>query len=401
MGLVLLRRWRIAVLTLLLLLFSAGMVRGAEQSAQPAMVAVDIAPEIAGEIDLSFFEYYWRELEQEAGQYLPDLHWRNFFTVPGDEPFYLEPGKVVTGLGHFLWGEVVLNFRVMGQLLLLAVVAAFLKNLETAFEREQVATLTRGIVFIVLLGVCLHSFYAALDVAGRAVDNMVDFILAMLPVTLALLASLGNLASAAMLHPLIIFGVNFFGTAIRGVIFPLIFLSTVLALAGHFSPHFKVERLAGLLRDLSMWGLGLCMTVFTGLLVVQGAAGTFSDAVTLRTAKYMTGALVPVIGKMLADAVETVAGASLVLKNSIYLAGTVVLVLITIFPLLKLIALVAVYKITAALVQPLGETSLGEAINTMGNCLLFLFASVTGVALIFIIAVTVIAGAGNAAVMLR
>ncbi len=392
-------RWIVPAIVSLFLIMFFPVPTGA--SIQTVPTGVEIAPEIAGELDLTFFERYWHELEREAGEYLPGLHWRNYFTVPGEEPLFLEPGRAIGGLARFLWGEVSLNFRVMGQLILLAVVAALLQNLETAFEREQVAALTRGIVFIVLLGVCLHSFYAALGVAARAVDNMVDFILAMLPVTLALLASLGSLASAAMLHPLIIFGVNFFGTVIREFIFPLIFLSTILALAGHFSPHFKVERLAGLLRDLSMWGLGLCMTVFTGFLVVQGAAGTFSDAVTLRTAKYMTGALVPVIGKMLADAVETVAGVSLVLKNSIYLAGTVILFVITVFPLLKLIALVAVYKVTAALVQPLGESNLGEAINTMGNCLLFLFASVAGVALIFIIAVTVIAGAGNAAVMLR
>lgn len=392
-------RWRAVPALLLLLLPVFAGTGTTARAAVPA--AVEISPEIAGEIDLSFFERFWRELEREAGEYLPGLQWQNFFTVPGEEAPVLDPGRIFAGLGRFFWGEVVLNFRVMGQLLLLAVVAAFLKSLETAFEREQVATLTRGIVFLVLLGVCLHSFQAALAVAGGAINSMVDFTLAMLPVTLALLASLGSLASSAMLHPLVVFGANFFGTVIRGVIFPLFFFSTVLALAGHFSPHFKVGRLSDLLRDLSVWGLGLCMTIFTGILAVQGAAGTFSDAVSLRTAKYMTGALVPVIGKMLSDAVETVAGASLVLKNSIYLAGTVTLLAITVFPLMKLMAIVIIYKLTAALVQPLGETNLGDAINTMGNCLVFLFASVAGVALVFVVAVTVVAGAGNAAVMLR
>jgi len=115
----------------------------------------------------------------------------------------------------------------------------------------------------------------------------------------------------------------------------------------------------------------------------------------------MTGALVPVVGKMLADSVETVAGASIILKNGIYLAGTVMLLLMTAFPLLKLAAVAIVFKLSAALVQPLGESNLGEAINTMGNCLVTIFGILACVAVMFILAVTVLAGAGNAAVMFR
>lgn len=367
----------------------------AQAEAQPSPL------ELKNEVDLSYLEHYWQELEREAGDYLPRISWRDFLSAPGEQDLILDPGAIIGGLGRYLLGEVVMNFRLMGQLLVLAVIAAFLKKLETAFQREQIATLTRSIVFVVLIGIGLHSFSAALWGAGATIDMMADFILAMLPTLLALLASLGSLASSAIFHPLVIFGVSFFGSLIRNLILPLIFLSAVLGLVNQFSPHFKVGKLADLMRDLSIWGMGLIMTLFTGILAVQGVAGTVSDAVTLRTAKYMTGAFVPVVGKMLSDAVETVAGASLILKNGIYLAGTVLLLLMTVFPLLKLAALIVVYKLTAALVQPLGEENLGDAINVMGNCLGLVFAAVAAVSLLFIIAVTVVVGAGNITVMFR
>lgn len=368
---------------------------------QAASAPEMLVRELQSELDFTYFERYWSELEGEVREYLPGLHWREFVDRLQDGEEVLEPGMVLSGLSRFFIGEVALNLRLMGQLLLLAVAAAFLKNLETAFEREQVAALTRSIIFVVLVGICLHSFGAAVNVAGGAINNMVDFTLAMLPTLAALLAAQGSLASSAMLHPLVIFGINFFASAIRGVIFPLIFLSTVLGLANHFSPHFKVGKLSDFFRDLSIWGIGLCMTIFMGIVAIQGAAGTVSDAVSLRTAKYMTGIFIPVVGKMLADSVETVAGASIMLKNGIYLAGTVVLLLLTIFPLLKLAAMAIVFKLSAALVQPLGETNLGDAINTMGNCLVMLFGALACVAVLFILAVTVVVGAGNAAVMFR
>jgi stage III sporulation protein AE len=370
-------------------------------AAAPAAAQTTPGLELFDELDLNFFDRYWSELEKDVQEYLPGLSWRKIMDSLQSGEAVLEPAQVIGGLGRFFAGEVMLNLKLTGQLLLLVVAAAFLKNLESAFEREQVAALTRGIVFIVLAGVCLQSFRAAMEVAGGAINNMADFTMAMLPTLLALLAAQGSLASSAMLHPLVVFGISFFATAIRSVIFPLIFFSAILGLANHFSPHFKVGKLSDFLRDLSIWGMCICMTVFTGILAVQGAAGTVADAVTLRTAKYMTGAFVPVVGKMLSDAVETVAGASIILKNGVYLAGVVVLLLLTAFPLLKLAAVTVVFKLSAALVQPLGETNLGDCINTMGNCLALLLGALASVAVIFFLAVTVIVGAGNVAIMFR
>jgi stage III sporulation protein AE len=370
-------------------------------TAVPAAAQPPPGLQLRDEIDLSFFERYWLELEREVQEYLPGLSWRKILdSLQSGEPA-LDPGRIIRGLGRFLAGEVLLNLKLTGQLLLLVVAAAFLKNLETAFEREQVAALTQVIVFIVLVGICLQSFRAALSLAGNAINNMVDFTLAMLPTLLALLAAQGSLASSAMLHPMVVFGISFFAVAIRSVIFPLLFFSAVLGLANHFSPHFKVGKLSDFTKDLSVWGMGISMTVFVGILAVQGAAGTVADSVSLRTAKYMAGTFIPVVGKMLSDAVETVAGASMILKNGIYLAGVVVLLLLTVFPLLKIAAMTLVFKLSAALVQPLGETNLSDCINTMGNCLAMLMGALAAAALLFFLAVTVVVGAGNVAIMFR
>ena len=163
------------------------------------------------------------ELEEEARRYMPELSPEGLMERVRSGERLFDPAELFSGVGRFFFGEVLLNFKLMGQLLLLAVAAAFLKNLESAFERRQVATLTRSIVFLVLLGICLFSFKAVLRLAGKTIDNMVDFSLASLPALTALLAAQGSVVSSALFHPLIVFGINFFGTFISRVIFPLIF----------------------------------------------------------------------------------------------------------------------------------------------------------------------------------
>lgn len=369
--------------------------------AAAAPVTEGIIADLQGELDLGYLERYWGELDREAQDYISGLSWQGMLERIRSGERFLQPAAIFSGISRFFLGELLLNFKLMGQLLLLAVAAAFLKNIESAFGRRQVAALTRSIVFLVLVGICLCSFTAALGLAGRTIDDMVDFSLASLPTLTALLAAQGNVASSALFHPLIIFGINFFGTLIRNLVFPLIFFSAVLGLTDHLSPHFNVGKLSGLFKELSMWALGISMTVFTGILAVQGAAGTVADAVGLRTAKYMTTAFVPVVGKILADAVETVAGASIILKNGIYLTGVVLLLLLTLFPLLKLAAITLVYKLCAALVEPIGETELGSCINIMGNSMALVMAALASVGVIFILAVTALVGAGNIAIMFR
>ncbi len=385
-----------AALCCALLIFMTG------PSPAAASPATDpIVDELRGDLDLGYFDRYWGELEEEARRYMPELSPEGLMERVRSGERLFDPAELFSGIGRFFFGEVLLNLKLMGQLLLLAVAAAFLKNLESAFERRQVATLTRSIVFLVLLGICLFSFKAVLQLAGKTIDNMVDFSLASLPALTALLAAQGSVVSSALFHPLIVFGINFFGTFISRVIFPLIFFSAVLGLVDHFSPHFKVSRLSDLFKELSTWALGISMTVFVGILTVQGAAGTVADAVSLRTAKYMTGAFIPVVGKVLSDAVETVAGASIILKNSIYLTGVALLLLLTLFPLLKVAAIALIYKLSAALVEPLGEGDLGSCINVMGNSLVLILAALASVGVIFFLAVTALVGAGNIAIMFR
>ncbi|NLN07174.1 MAG: stage III sporulation protein AE [Firmicutes bacterium] len=360
----------------------------------------ELARQQLEQIDLAEIEAFWKELQQETGEYLPSI---TFATIldwfRGGQEVSL--GHIFSGLWRFLWRELYLNLNLLGKLLFLAVVAALLKNLEKAFANETIAGLTQAIVYLVLIVIAMQSFGVAVALGRETVDKMADLILAVIPLLLALLAALGSLASAAIFRPLIVFAVNFFASLTRDAVFPLIYLTTILSIVNYFSPRVTVSKLAELLKNVAVWGMGLSMTIFVGLMTVHGVASSVGDAVTIRTAKFAAGAFLPVVGGLLSDAVETVAGATLILKNAVHVAGVFILFALVIFPLIKILALVFIYKLAAALIQPLGDTSLCDSLNTMGNCLALVFAAVAVVSVFFYLGITIIAGAGNASFMLR
>lgn len=289
----------------------------------------------------------------------------------------------------------------LGKLIVLGAVLALLEHLQGAFEQNTVARLAHSVGLLSLLTVALSSFTLALSTGREAIGNMVGFMQSLIPVIMTLLAAVGNLTSVALMHPVIYLSLNILGTLTQNIVFPLIFCSAVLGIVSRLSERFQVSRLAELFRDGSVLLLGLFLTIFTGILAVQGVAGAVTDGVGLRTAKYLTGAFVPVVGSMLSDAVEAVVGCSLFIKNAVGVLGVLAIFFLCTIPVIKILAAAMVYRLAGALLQPVGARELSDSLHLLGNHLFLVFAVVAGVGVMFFMALGIIVGLGNLVVMLR
>ena len=77
------------------------------------------------------------------------------------------------------------------------------------------------------------------------------------------------------------------------------------------------------------------MTVFLSVVSIQGTATAVADGVAIKTAKFVTGNFIPVVGRMFTDAADTVISASVILKNTIGLAGVGILLFIVFISSIK------------------------------------------------------------------
>lgn len=309
--------------------------------------------------------------------------------------------SIANKLIAYLFKEVATNIHLMGKLLFLAVLCALLQNLQNSFEASTISLLTYSVCFVFLSVIALSAFYQGLTLARETVGNMVGFMQALLPLLLSLLAGVGALTSAALFTPLMLLAVSAVSVAVKDVILPLLFLTAVLECVNFLSGSYKLSNLTGVIKQSGMVMLGLVLVVFIGIVTIQGVAGSVADGLTLRTAKYATATFIPVVGKMFADTVELVMGASLVLKNAVGIFGVLVISLLCVLPLIKLISLVVIIKITGALIQPMGDEKMARCLDAMGNNLLLVFGALLTVVLMFFLIVTMIIGAGSATMMLR
>ncbi|WP_441886191.1 stage III sporulation protein AE [Paenibacillus sp. 2TAB26] len=364
-------------------------------------LAKELTTQQIGGLETGAVESYWNNLRSEYGGFFPEQHIPSFMEMilPGGDGLKLT--DMLSGLLKYLWHEVLYNGKLLVTIVMLTVFSMVLETLQNAFERNAVSKVAYSITYMVLIIIAVNSFHVAMGYAKGAIESMIQFMLAMVPLLLTLLASMGNVVTVSVLHPLIIFMIHAVGTLIYTLVFPLLFFSAVLHIASALSEKFKVTQLANLLRNIGVGVMGVLLTVFLGVISVQGATGAVTDGVTLRTAKFVTGNFVPVVGRMFSDAADTVISASMLAKNAIGLAGVIILLFISAFPAIKILTLALIYNIAAAVMQPLGESPIVTCLETIGKTMIYVFAALAAVSLMFFLAVTIILTAGNAAMMVR
>ncbi len=361
----------------------------------------ELLEEQINQLNLDELNQFIRELDDEISKYIPQLSLRNIVDDMRNGELDLNVSTILSGIFKMLFQEVIANGALMAKLVILTVICAILHTLLTAFDQGSTAKLAYALAYLVLVILAIGSFTIAMDVGRTAIERMVQFMQILLPILLTLLTAMGGIATAALLHPVLILSLSLLGTVITTVVLPLIYLSAVLGIVNQISSRIQVGRLISLFKQVSMGIMGICITVFVGVISIQGVAGAIADGVTIRTAKYMSGAFIPIVGKMLSDVLEAVIGTSILLKNAVGIIGVLIILSLTVIPSIKIIAIALIYRLAAAIIQPIDDSGVGECLNSLSGSLIMTFAAVSAVGVMFFMAVTIIVSAGNLTVMLR
>ncbi|SFK93928.1 stage III sporulation protein AE [Paenibacillus sp. 1_12] len=397
--------WLLLVCTLYLFIGGLGGIGFTGTTAGTARVEAaspveQIIKEEAERLQTDPVEQYWTQLMRTYGGYFPESKTPTFNELlTGAKDFQMS--TILSGIFRYFFHELVYNGKLLASIVVLSIFSMLLETLQSSFEKNNVSKVAYAIIFMVLMIMAVNSFTVAIGYANAAISEMIHFMIAIVPLLLTLLASMGNMVSVSVMHPLIVFMIHAVGTGIYLIVFPLLFFSAVLHIVSSLSDKYKVTQLANLLRMISVGCLGVFITVFLGVISVRGAGSAIVDGVTIRTAKYIAGNFVPVVGKMFSDASETVIGASLLVKNAVGLVGLVILLILCAFPALKIMALALIYNLSAAVMQPLGDSPIIACLDTIGKSLIYVFAALAVVGLMFFLAITMLIAAGNLSVMMR
>ncbi|AIS52372.1 stage III sporulation protein AE [Thermoanaerobacter kivui] len=352
-------------------------------------------------IDTYQIDQFVKSINQKNGNILPNIDLKTYIknVLSGKQTFNIK--DILNSLLSLLFKELYSSMRFLVQLVILAVIGGILMNLHSSFEEENISQIAFLAVYMVLVIVSVKSFIAALNIGKEAIDNMVDFMQSMLPVLITLLMSVGAFTSAAFFHPIVIVTVEFIAHLMRDFILPIILLMTAVKIVGNISEKFSLNKMGDFLKTLSTASMSILLSIFLGVITIQGLSSSMADGVISRTAKYTVGAFLPVVGGLLSDSIDAVIGASLLIKGAVGTYGLIAIVLIVAMPLIKLLSLIIIYRFAAAVVEPIADKRIVNCISDVATSVTYIFAVLACVTVMMFFTIAAIIGTASVTIMMR
>ena len=298
-------------------------------------------------------------------------------------------------------GDLLDAITVLISIMVIIVIHSILKSLSDGLENKGVSQITYYVQYILIVTLIMTNFVQILDIVKDSIQSLVGFMNSLIPIMITLMITTGSIVSANLIQPIILFLITFIGNFLVGVIIPLVLISTALGIISKISDRIQIDKISKFFKTSVVWIFGVILTIFVGVVSIEGTLSSSVDGITAKTAKAAVSSFIPVVGKILGDAVDTVIGCSSILKNATGIIGIIVLIGIAIVPIIKLVVLMAIYYLGAALCQPIADGKIISLLDQMGDTFKTLLAIMCSVSVMFIIGTTLVIKISNSGMMYR
>ncbi|MGN0466692.1 MAG: stage III sporulation protein AE [Lachnospiraceae bacterium] len=258
------------------------------------------------------------------------------------------------------------NQKMIAELMILSIMAAFFSNFSNVFFSHQVGETGFFAAYLLMFTMILSSFFLMSSIVSDVMEKLLSFMRVLIPsYSLAITASTGLTTSLATYEFFMIIISICEWITLKGII-PLIYMYMIMELANNMAKEDHFSKLTELIKRGSIQALKGVIGIVLGVNMIQSMILPATDSVKVNVIQKGLNAI-PGAGQLLGTVTSTIVGSSVIIKNSIGGAGIFCLIIILSVPVLKVILFVLTYYIAAALLQPISDKRLIQCLYAAGE----------------------------------
>lgn len=261
-----------------------------------------------------------------------------------------------------LFAEIRTNTRLMGQIVVLALVGAVFSNFSGIFGSGHVSETGFYVVYLLTMAFLAASFFASVTVADTVAGNLLEFMRALLPAYFLAVAMAGGAITSSAMCGFTFGAIGVVQAVLSGILIPLMRVYMMMVLAGNLYKEDMISKMTELLRQIILWTVKSMFGVVVGFHVIQGMVLPQADALK-NTSAMRLAQMIPGIGAGAGAVSQIVMGSGILLKNTAGAAAVVVLIFLAAVPMVKLFVLMLLYYIAAAVMQPVCDKRLVSCVT--------------------------------------
>jgi len=293
------------------------------------------------------------------------------------------------------------SIKILISILVIIVIHGILKSITENLENNSISQIIYFVQYILIVTLIMSNFTEIIKIVKDTANDLVGFINVLIPLLLTLMIYTGNIATSTLLQPIILFISNFIGNIIIDILIPIVLIIVVFSIISKISERVQVDKLSKFLKSSVVWFLGVTLTIFVGVVSLEGTLSSSVDGVTAKTAKAAVSSIIPVVGKVIGDVVDSVLGCGVILKNAVGLVGVIVILGICIMPIIKIGTLSIIYSLASAIIQPVADEKIIKLLDEMGGVFKLLLGILCALSVLLIIGVTMVVKISNSGMMYR
>lgn len=324
---------------------------------QETVSAQTLTDELIGKLDMQELDNYLGENEETEdisfGGLIREL-------ISGDGRPLLS--RLAEGMSQALFAEWRENKALLLMIVALAAGFTLLKNFSTIFRNSYISEMCFLLVYIELMVLLMKSFLIMNELLSETLQRVVEFMKMLIPVFAMSMVFSNGTGSAAGFYEMTFFIIYLVQWGLLYLLAPMVQIYVVMQFLNYILEGEKFTRMCELLEDGIRFCLKFIVTLVMGINLVQGLIYPAIDRLKTGTWAKAVG-MIPGIGNSANAIGEMLVGTGMVIKNSVGAAAMLVLVVLTAIPLVKLYAMSFLYKLSAAVLEPVTDKRIAGSIN--------------------------------------
>lgn len=238
---------------------------------------------------------------------------------------------------------------------------------------------------LAISAVALGDVQSVTRLGGEVMSQLSEFSRVLLPTLSTVAASAGAISSAGARYAATALFLDVLIALSDKLILPLVGVYTAAVVAASATGDGRLKAAVKFMKWLCKTCMTALVTIFTAYLSLTGIAASGADAVSTKAAKAVISTVLPVVGKMVSDASESLVAGAGMIRNTIGIFGLGTVIALCAAPFLALGLRYVLFKAAAVVVGVIAGERVGSLVEGISAAYGMILAMVgTGAVFMFI-----------------
>ena len=245
-------------------------------------------------------------------------------SVNTEQIFKVSPEKVVSSIINVISLNFSKVFKLFFNLLAILVFESVAQSIVND-EKSKLADITFTLLITTAATVPAIN---VITLASSHIITSAGFMISFIPVYAFLLSASGNITQAVSFNTILFTASQFILQFCQTVMMPLTGILISINIASAINPVLPLDSITKAVKKTVIILLTFVSTVFIGFLSLKGTIASDVDALTVRSIRTVSGAVIPFIGSSVADAYSSVLGSLKIINSSFGFMGIIIIFII-------------------------------------------------------------------------